>query len=573
MTAHERTTMSHRKNLLAAFSVSCLLVAAPAVFAATNDSASTGALDIWSAEVGGDPEPPDVDLKVTNSTNAAGSSRDCQTATDYVDDTATPFITLEGAMLGDTLTRSICVMNAGDAPARISADLVEPVDVEAGPCAATEAAAGDISCADGDPGELSDHAIVSVRVRAGQDPDQPFGDRCDGNESQPAVDNAAKATLSPFTLTGFGDPVFFYEPDVLAAGDAACVEVTVRYDAGTPPAAEALAQTDRAAVRLRFNGERYLGGGEAPTYSQRSLYESPNRDAITRGWWAPGLNTDGFVPQGLARAASSVSPYAVDTLFVSGYYDDHNPKTCVIYSVDEATGIELGQFDALPSTCDHADGMAVEPATGSLWMVAGPNHLYRLALGPAFVANDSGAVTKTLEFTTAGGAAGERNSNYATLQPTGVFPREGGGTITCPCLLTGEYQAQGDGPAFFRRYELSYLHGLASGSTTGATERSTRVGAPSYTQGAAVDASGTVWLSQSYITPSLSSSGLVQRGAITRVVGEASEDWDTFPFVRGGEGIVASGSQFWGVSERGAKKFDEATFFPVLYRFDTALLG
>ena len=559
--------MSHRRILLAVLPIGCLL-AATGVFAATTDAVSTGALDIFSAEIGGGPAPSgQVDLRVSNTTTASGSSRACQTATDYVDDTTTPFITLEGALRGATMTRAICVMNAGDAAAIVSADLVDAVDVEVGPCLPSEAAAGDGSCADGEAGELADHARVAVRVRAGQDPDQPYGDRCDGNASQPAVENAARATASPFTLTGFGDPVFFYQSDVLAAGDAACVEVTMRYDAGTAPLDEARAQTDRVAVRLRFNGEPYLGGGEAPSYSSRSLYESPNRDAITRGWWAPGLNTDGFVPQGLARAVAAVSPYGVDTLFVSGYYDDHSPNTCAIYAVEEATGIEIDRYDALPSSCTHGDGIAVEPATGSLWMVAGPNHLYRVALDAGFVANDPAAVAKTLEFTTVGGDAEERNSNYVTFQPSGVYPREGGGSIDCPCLLTGDYQTHLDGPGFFRRYELSYLHGLPSGSVTGATERSTRVATPYYVQGAAVDASGTVWLSQS-----VSFTGLSQRGAVTRMVDEAAGEWDTHDFVRGGEGIVVSGSQFWGVSERGAKKFDDGTFFPVLYRFDPALL-
>lgn len=568
MTLSERTTMSHRKIPLTTLSIACLLAAVAGVVAATTDAARSGRADIVTAAIDEGPGPEgEVDLRVSDSTTAPGSSRDCQTAADYVDDTTTPFVGLESARRGDTLTRSICVRNVGDVAATVTADLVEASDVEVGPCLTSEVDAGDSSCADGSAGELADRTTVAVRVLAGQDADQPYGDHCDGNRSQPEVQSPMKATASPFTLTGLGDPVFFYEPDVLAAGDAACVEVTVTYDADTAQVDEALAQTDRAAVRLRFNGTPYLAGGEAPTYSTRSLYESPNRDAITRGWWAPGLNTDGFVPQGLARASAAVSPYGVDTLFVSGYYDDRTPKTCAIYAVDEATGTEIDLFTGLPSTCDHADGMAVEPSTGSLWMVAGPNHLYRIALGSAFVANDPAAVTKTLEFTTAGGTDAERNSNYVTYQPSGSFPRQGGGSISCPCLLAGDYQTISDsGPAFFRRYELSYLHGLPSGSTTGATERSTRVSTPDYVQGAAVDASGTVWLSQSLLV------GLVQRGAVTRLVDEAAGDWETHAFVRGGEGIVFAGSQFWGVSERGAKKFDEATFFPVLYRFDPALL-
>lgn len=566
--------MSNRTSVLLVVPIGCLL-AATGVFAATTDTVSTGALDILSAEVGGGPDPSgQVDLEVTDTTSAAGSSRNCQTATDYVDDTTTPFITLDGAVRGDVETRAICVRNAGDAHAIVTADLIDAVDVEVGACAPSEVAAEDDSCADGDAGELADHARVTVRVRAGQDPDQPYGDRCDGNESQPEVDLPARATQSPFTLSGFGDPVLIYQDDVLAAGDAACVEVTVRYDAGTPALDEARAQTDRVAVRLRFNGEPYLGGGEAPTYASHPFYESPNHDAITRGWWAPGLNTDGFVPQGLARAAAGDSPYGVDTLFVSGYYDDHDPDTCAIYAVDEATGAELDRYTALPSTCTHADGVVVEPATGSLWLVDGDNELYRFSLDAAFVANDPAALTKTLELTTAGGPTGERNSNYLTLQPSGTFPREGGGTITCPCLLAGEYRdigSEGGSSPFYRRHELSYLHGLPSGSTTGATERSVRVATPFNVQGAAVDGSGTVWLSQSYRPIPAFQTG--PRGGVVRIVGEATGDWDVYPFVRGGEGIVVSGSQFWGVSERGVEKFPSAsTFFPLLYRFDPALL-
>ena len=219
------------------------------VFAAVVDTASSGELSIETAEI---PEA-DIDLQIDATAKAQTSNTDCQTqsASNYVDDATTPYITITNAAPGAEVIKDFCIINQGTDPALMTMDLIDAVNIEIGACSTTETGAGDTSCTAGDAGELADLVEVGVKVHGAIGGSGP-GDTCEGDFNNPEIVLPAQATTSPVTPVGLANSA---PTNTLTAGDAACLQVRLTYDASTPEAQELLAQTDKVSVRLRFNGE------------------------------------------------------------------------------------------------------------------------------------------------------------------------------------------------------------------------------------------------------------------------------------------------------------------------------
>lgn len=219
------------------------------VFAAVVDTASSGELSIETAEI---PEK-DIDIQIDSVARAQSSNQDCETATSYVDDATTPYITITDAEPGAEVIKDFCVTNLGTDDALMTMDLVDAVDIEVGACSTTETGAGDTTCTDGAAGELADLVEVGVKVH-GALTGSGAGDTCEGLFNNPEIVVPARATTSPETPDGWTS-VAGLPTNTLVAGDAACLQVRLTYDDSTPEAQELLAQTDKVSVRLRFNGE------------------------------------------------------------------------------------------------------------------------------------------------------------------------------------------------------------------------------------------------------------------------------------------------------------------------------
>lgn len=255
---------SKRGVTLLAVGMALAMVSLAGVFAAVVDSANTGALSINSAAIA----PADINLKVSDEVYpAATTSQNCQQAgtapnqtnpvgATYVDDSTTAVFAMTNSTPNHFFEADVCLANFGTEDAVITAEIVEATDVELGACSSTETSAGDTSCADGAAGELSGNVVVGI------DPlgttNGSSGDGC-GSTGDPWVEGEAPRVAqngNPATpVVGVGGNATDGPNDVLAGGDAACVQLRLTYEASTTSAEALLGQTDQVSVKVRFNGE------------------------------------------------------------------------------------------------------------------------------------------------------------------------------------------------------------------------------------------------------------------------------------------------------------------------------
>lgn len=495
--------------------------------------------------------PPDLRTGITaSSTNNLNCENNALFPSDDSSEPSAATLTLTDPVPGATVTRYVCLRNFGgeDAAASLALVGVESRD----PACTTGESAHDTACGGSAAGELDRDIVAEVQ--------RIPGDRCDNAITDGAV------TVNPIAnQTGLAIPGGATQ----LAGDAGCFKVTVTYPASTSSAHQAANQSDSLRWRFRFDATNSLPltGGDEPTYAHGPMQTPPNQSAITLAHWAPGLNTDGFTPQGLTRVPAAASPYGVDTLMVAGYYKDSVPALqCAIYATNEASGAELDVYNVPTSTsCDHSDGVAYDASSASLWLASDLTagaRIHRVLLS-GFASNSASALDKTLRM-----PSGDA-SNYVTRQAGGTFARQGGGaSVACPCLILGDYATSGS--PFLRRYPLSYLNSATAtdNSTIPVTERSVSVTTPLYVQGAAVDDSGSVWTSSSYWGATHPSNGrLSNLGAAA----SGAPSGTHYRFVRGMEGIDFSGTSLWGVSERGSSGL-LSDFFPLLFRADVGAM-
>lgn len=282
-------------------------------------------------------------------------------------------------------------------------------------------------------------------------------------------------------------------------------------------------------------------GGEAPNYTERALTATPLDHAIRQRHWAPGLN-QGYVPQGLT--------YTRGTLFV-GMYLSTEPQTnrgaAKIFAVDPKSGAVIGGFD-LPASIGHADGLAATPDGGLLYLADNGRALYAFDLPRSLQAGTAIAVgePRRLDKDPALG------SNFLSFD----------GRL----LWFGRY-SRDDGSARLIAADPATLFGGSTQDSSRpfrAAEAVRSLPLPFHVQGATFDAQGHLWLSASngrmgrlYRIDTQTGAVLAQHEAMAGL-----ED-----LARGEDGLL------WSVGEAGSQRWNSwATFFPLLFSFDPALL-
>jgi len=278
--------------------------------------------------------------------------------------------------------------------------------------------------------------------------------------------------------------------------------------------------------------------GEAPSYATRALTDVPNAAAIRERIWSPRLS-DGWVPQGVAVGEGF--------LWVAAYQSRdprQNRGPCRVFRIDPSDGGIAGQFD-LPRECGHAGGIA---HTGDRYLyVADTGHLFRIDTQAALAAGHCEPLGCTVM-----ALRGE-------LRGSAIAYRSG-------VLWFAPYRKAGAGTArLWRVSENEILAAITRGGGTFDESSAHRAGPiADQTQGAAIAADESIWLTQS--------SG--QFGRLQKVDPSTGTVIASYTMPAGIEDIeFAPDGRLWVVSEAGSQRWDAwRTFFPVVFSLDLAAL-
>jgi sugar lactone lactonase YvrE len=271
--------------------------------------------------------------------------------------------------------------------------------------------------------------------------------------------------------------------------------------------------------------------GTRPSYGPAVTSSVPNRAAIDRLIWMPGLDA-GWNPQGLAVAAGS--------LFVSAYRSrrfDQYRGPCRVFRLDPTTGRETGGVD-VPPPCGHAGGLAY--AGNGMLYVADTRTLFAVALDTAFTATPPRFHSFPLGSGIGGGfAASARNAIWL-----GSFSEAPGGKIF--------------------EFRTAALDALTVGAPVDAKRAARELAIPSHAQGAAIDPTGTLWIARSDIA----------WGSLDRLDPWTGRVAARYPAPGGIEGIAFDpAGRLWAVSEAGSRHILlRYPFFPLVFRLDPARL-
>lgn len=270
--------------------------------------------------------------------------------------------------------------------------------------------------------------------------------------------------------------------------------------------------------------------GKQPAHI-RIISTPPNAAAVGMAVWAPGID-DGYVPQGLTVAGDSV--------LVAGYKStltavDRGP--CRIFRINARTGAYDGHFD-LPSESGHAGGLAY--IGEDVLVVSDTRMLFKIAMKKAFA--DGNAREALLGVTSLGGEL--RGSSLGF---------DGKNLFVCRYAKQEQTSRGWYLPldVFGSRDEPKYVTEADAKGSFPVTVRS---------QGAAFDAGGNLWMTQSG-----SAFGRLQKmdPATGRVIA-------SYEMVKGVEdiGFDAKG-HVWAVSEAGCLRWsDWGVYFPVVFSMD-----
>lgn len=285
-----------------------------------------------------------------------------------------------------------------------------------------------------------------------------------------------------------------------------------------------------AATLLLFCAESRaeMPSGAAPVFTARKLTPIPNAQAITRTVWLPGLD-DGYVPQGIV--------FLDGKLFVSGYRSidrkqDRGP--CRVFAMDAGSGAVLGHLD-LPASCGHAGGLA-KGQNGRL-LVTDASVLFEIEF-VSTGASSQGRLLRSVKLR--GGVKG----SFTASEADGFW--------------TGEYARNDNG----RLYKFPWA-ALAKGELTPADAIDT-IAAPIYSQGAAIDNDGMLWVTRSGS----------RFGELVKLDRKSGATVARYEMPAGAEGISfeADGS-IWTLSESGSRRWSEwKSFYPLAFRYDPARL-
>lgn len=278
------------------------------------------------------------------------------------------------------------------------------------------------------------------------------------------------------------------------------------------------------------SGDHVLG--TRPSYGPAAVDTVPNRAGMDRLLWVPGLD-EGWNPQGLAFAEGS--------LLLSAYQSDRfgvNRGPCRVFRIDPASGRETGHFD-VPSPCGHAGGLAYAGA-GRLY-IADTHTLFEVDLASAF----ADPVPSLRSFPLGLGLKGALAASGRNAIWIGTYEEHRPGKILkFACTVLDE---QTDGAVLSEDLALATL------------------AIPTYAQGAAVTASGTLWVSRSELA----------WGAIEEIEVASGRVRRRYAVPGGLEGIsFDAAGRMWAVSEAGARHNRWVSpFFPVIFRLDIGRLA
>lgn len=264
---------------------------------------------------------------------------------------------------------------------------------------------------------------------------------------------------------------------------------------------------------------------------QRELTDSvPNADAIVWRAWVPELDA-GFVPQGLTVADGSI---------ILAAYRGSEGSGCRLFRIDPRNGTVTGRYD-MPPLCGHAGGLAY--AGDNRLFVSDTWRLFEIDLAKAFSPTEDG------------GAAVRQVSLNFPLRGSFLAHRAGE-------LWIGEYKKPGTGHIW--RVPLAAIE--APAAPRGLTEADAVGGfaIASASQGAAFDAEGNLWLSQSSS----------QFGSLQKVDPTDGRVLAEYPAVAGIEDLgFDTEGMLWSSSEAGSRKWSNwPTFYPLVIRIDPARL-
>lgn len=268
--------------------------------------------------------------------------------------------------------------------------------------------------------------------------------------------------------------------------------------------------------------------GTPPAFTARKLTPIPNPQAITRTVWLPALD-EGYVPQGIV--------FLDGKLFVSGYRStdrkqDRGP--CRVFAMDAASGAILGHLD-LPASCGHAGGLA-KGQNGRL-LVTDASVLFEIEFIAAG-ASYRGRLLRSVKLRN--GVKG----SFAASEADGFW--------------TGEYARNENG----RLYKFRWA-ALAKPELKPEDAIET-IAAPIYSQGAAIDNDGILWVMRSGS----------RFGELVKLERKSGAIVARYEMPAGAEGVSfeADGS-LWTLSESGSRRWSEwKSFYPLAFRYDPARL-
>jgi hypothetical protein len=266
--------------------------------------------------------------------------------------------------------------------------------------------------------------------------------------------------------------------------------------------------------------------GTRPGHGLAAVSAVPNRAAIDRLLWVPGLD------QGR-------NPQVDGSILMSAYRSVHfgvNRGSCRVFRVDPTNGCETGHFD-VPPPCGHAGGLAYA-GVGELY-IADTQVLFEMDLvsafrdpAPAFRAFSLGPRLK--------GALAASGRNEIWI---GTYEEDRSGKISSSTCCSRS-------PRRSRRAECRFC--LRHPFDT------------DLRQDAAVAAAGKLWLSRSEIAWGALDGLDIASGRVER----------SYTISDGIEGISFNDvGRLWAVSEAGARHNRWVSpFFPIIFRFDVSRL-
>ena len=274
--------------------------------------------------------------------------------------------------------------------------------------------------------------------------------------------------------------------------------------------------------------------GIAPRLEPGELSRVPNADAIVSRIWMPALDA-GFVPQGLTVAGNLV--------LVAAYKSTSHRRSRGegrVFAVDMKSGDPVGEI-RLPDDVGHPGGLAND-RQGTLF-VADRGKLYRIDLARALADGDT---------------------RRAILGRADVDREIGPSFLAWHAdhLWFGPYEKYGE-PRLYR-YSVAEVFPEDGAVYLIAADDVHSIPIDARTQGAAFDAEGRLWLSQS------GGDG----GVVQRLDAETGDLLDLFTVAAGTEDLsFDEAGMLWSVSEAGSLRWRRwETYFPLIFSLDVGQL-